>query len=425
MRIAPGAVRGTVRAPPSKSYTHRALVLGWLSGRRFEIRRPLESEDTLATLHGLESFGARVSQRPRAWTVGPAPRVPRGNERPRVRCGRSGTTLRLLAAVAALERWPVRFEVDRQLARRPIEPLLAALRSLGADVRTSERGASGFPLTIRGPVHGGRVSVTVSESSQFASALLFVLPVLRSRSVLRLRGPIVSKPYLDATVALLRRHGARFSIRGRVVRIPGGQRYAPGAFSVPGDASSAAYLWAAAALTGGKVTVRGIETQWPQADLAILPILRRMGAAVTRSTTGTTVSGRLLRPVQATLTATPDLLPLVGVLAAATPGTSRLLGAAHARHKESDRRQETARLARALGATVRLSPRRLEIEGSSSPRDLHMTGAQDHRLVMSAAVAALAAHRTSVVGEADAVRKSFPEFWTILRALGAGVRLEP
>lgn len=418
-RVLPAVARGRVDAPPSKSYTHRALVAGFLARRVFQVDRPLDSGDTRATASGLSELGARVRRSPGRWTIAPAER--RGRLA-RVRCGASGSTLRFLAAVAALDEAPARFTGVAQLARRPMGPLLEVLEKAGVEVSRPE-GEGSLPLGLRGPLHAVRASLDGAVSSQFASALLLTLPTVAGDSQLRLRPPVVSRPYLDATRAIQSRLGVGVDLRGRTFHIPGGQAYRGRRFEVPGDASSAAYLWAAAAATGGRVTVRGIPIGWPQADLAVLGALEQMGARVTRRANEVTVEGRELGAFRVDLTPSPDLYPLLGVLAALVPRPSRLLGAKHVRFKESDRRAATAALARAFGARVRSVPGGLEVEGPRRVRAVRLRDLEDHRLVMSAAVGALAAPAPSLLGDAAAVGKSFPGFWGALARLGAATEL--
>jgi len=417
-RVVPSVARGRCRAPPSKSYTHRALVVAHLAHRRYRIAGPLDSDDTQATASALEHLGSRVARTGPDWVVSPGP--DRDSTSPcQIDCGESGTTLRFLAALAAQSRRRVRLVGRGRLPSRPIEPLLAALRSLGARCVGPRNGRT-LPVTIEGPLRAGPVIVDASESSQFASALLLVLPVLPGDSSLRLRGRIVSGPYLDATGAMLRASGLRFVRKGREFRIPGGQTYLGSRFEVPGDASSAAYLWTAAALTGGRIAVTGVPDRWPQADLAILDILASSGAQVRRRSTGASVAGGRHVPFSVDLTACPDLYPLVGVIAAYTPGRSRLRGAPQIVLKESDRRAGTERLVRALHARSQRTGGGLAIDGGGVPAGFALRGETDHRIVMSAAVAAFAARTPSSIGDAHAVRKSFPGFWQALDGLRIG-----
>jgi 3-phosphoshikimate 1-carboxyvinyltransferase len=261
------------------------------------------------------------------------------------------------------------------------------------------------------------VRLDASQSSQFASALLLTLPTVSGDSVIELVGPIVSEPYIEATLAVLRHHRIHVVRQGRRFSIGGGQRYRGSGLCVPGDASSAAYFWTAAAITGGKVEVTGLSSDWPQADLAILDLLRTAGASVRRSRDGATVEGGDLHRFSVDLTAAPDLYPLVGVLAASISGRSQLRGAAQVIHKESDRREGTSVLARAMGAKVQSNSTGLTIEGSSQVRRFRLRGLRDHRLVMSAAIGALSADGPSSISDAAAVAKSFPGFWDVLSSL--------
>ena len=418
IEIRPTTVVGRLLAPPSKSYTHRAVVAGHLARRRYRIDRPLEADDTRATLRAVGRLGTPVERTRERWTIRPAT-YGRSARSVTVDCGESGTTLRFLAALAALQDRSVTLRGAPRLAGRPMSKLLASLEALGAQIR---RPGDRLPIVVRGPIHAARVRLDASESSQFASALLLVLPTLEGDSELVLEGRPVSRPYLEATVAVLTHHRVRVRRRGRGFSIPGGQRYASSRFAVPGDASSAAYLWAAAAVTSGEVEVRGVPpgTVWPQADLEILSILQQQGAEVWVRGDRIRVRGGTLRAFSVDLTDAPDLYPLAGTIAAVTPGRSVLRGAVHVASKESDRRVGTIRLARALGARVRASPDRLLVEGTREPRALALRDLADHRMMMSAAVGALAARGRSTLGPREAVNKSFPGFWEALRTVTHG-----
>ena len=417
--IRPACARGHLRAPPSKSYTHRALIAAFLAEAPCDVVRPLDSDDTRATREGLRALGARVRVSREVWSISPmrhGTRIPGRT----IRCGESGTTLRFLSAVAALYPRPARFEGTSRLAARPMSELYEALRKLGATIETPPKTRS-LPCMVRGPLTAGSIAIRGDVSSQFTSALLMVLPKVGGRSELKIRGRIVSGPYVDATCAILKQRGIRLRRTRGGFAIPGGQTYRAGKIRVPGDASSAAYLWAAAAATGGRVEIEGVPADLPQADLEVLPILAKTGARVERTPRYVRVTGPMTGPVSVDLTDSPDLFPLVSVLAALVPdGLSRLSGAPHLEFKESDRRVESVRLARALGARVSATGLHVDIRGSGSPRPLNVPALQDHRLVMSAAIGGLAAGGTSRIGRAEAVSKSFPGFWNALGVLTEG-----
>jgi len=414
--VHPGTLSGRLRAPPSKSYTHRALVAGYLAGRRYEVRRPLDADDTRATRLGLERLGAHVTRTRDRWTITPAePGRPR--RRIRIECGESGTSFRLLAALAAVGDRPVEFVGADRLARRPIEGLVDSLRHGGARI-THPAGRS-LPLRVEGPIRSGPYALDATVSSQYASALLLTLPTLDGASRLTLKGRPVSEPYIAATLAVLRAHRIRIEEGPGTFTIAGPQRYHGRGFDVPGDASSAAYLWAGAAVGGGRVAVTGVPDRWPQADRRVLAALTDAGASVRPTGDGATVAGPVRTGFDVDLTGSPDLYPLLGAVAAVIPARSTLRGAAHVVHKESDRKQQTIRLVRAIGGTATEARGGLVIRGTGTPRALRLSGLDDHRLVMSAAVAALAAGGPSRIQDGRAVHKSFPGFWRTFRALGA------
>ncbi|MCI4362953.1 MAG: 3-phosphoshikimate 1-carboxyvinyltransferase [Thermoplasmata archaeon] len=418
--VRPGPVSGRIRAPPSKSYTHRGAVIGHLTGVPFELVNPLESGDTRATRDGLEALGTSILRRERRWVFRPnhRPRPPRFRT---VRCASSGTTLRFLLSVAALDTVPVRFVGNPDLGRRPVEPLLRALERRGARCRRPG-GRRSLPVTVEGVLRPGDFEVSGEESSQFLSSLLLVTPALPSSSRIRLTSPLVSRPYVEATLAALRRQGVevRAGDDEWEVRAPGGFRRR--SFEVTGDASSAAYLWASAAVAGGTIEVAGVDPRWPQADLAVLELLERAGATVRSGARGVRVVGAGLNPFEFDFTACPDLLPLGGVLAAlARGGASVLGGAPHATLKESDRHAGTEALARALGARTRRWRQGLAVVPSALPRSLRAPASSDHRIVMASAVAALGLGAPSRIRNVEAVRKSFPGFWDALRSLGGKV----
>ncbi len=415
VRLKPGPVSGTVRAPSSKSYTHRALVVAHLAHRAYRVESPLVSDDTIRTAGALSVLGSRIAAERDGWVVEPAPNGTRRSRR-RIDCGESGTTLRFVTPLAALADRPVTLVGRGRLPVRPMGALLDALRELGVSSEIPGDGRT-LPLRVRGPLHGGAVRVRGSESSQYLSALLLVLPTVAPDSVVRVVGSLVSEPYVEATLSVLKASRVRVTARGSRYVVRGEQKFHGRSFRVPGDASSAAYLWAAAGIAGGRVSVKGISDRWPQADLAVLDLLEGYGAVVRREKNSVTVRGDEHRPFRVDLTASPDLYPLAGVLAATARGESRLAGASHVVHKESDRRRGTIALARAMGATVGSRSGALVIRGTSRPRPFSLRGLLDHRIVMSAAVGALAASAPSTVADAGSVGKSFPTFWEVLRGL--------
>ncbi len=410
--------------PPSKSYTHRALASALLSDRPTRLKHPLLSEDTEASLRAARGLGAEVRREEttggeHVWSVEP-PEALAGHPS-QIDVGESGTTLRIFTSLSSLGTARVTFVGKPGLARRPITDLLRALGTLGARIDAPPTGTS-LPFGVRGPIHGGAVRVDVSQTSQYLSGLLLSLPAAEGESVIRPEGAPVSVPYVEATLAFVRSRGIRIEEREGAIHVPGGQVYSADPFEIPGDASSAAYLAALAAITGGKVTLQGLPATWPQADLVLLDILREAGAEVHRTEEDSVeVRGpgpRGLTAFRADLDANPDLAPLLSVLAAYAQGTSTLTGGSHLALKESDRRSGVLRLAQALGSVVDSSAEGITIRGGHRAPRLQLLDLTDHRMFMSAVVGAAGLEQPSLLGPTSAPSKSYPGFLRDIETLG-------
>lgn len=416
VEVRAGRIDGTVRAPPSKSETHRALLLAAQSDVPCRIRSPLRSEDTLATLGGLREFGARLHLQDDDVQFLPSPlRPPRGA----IDCANSGTTLRLLTAFAARFGTDVTLTGDESLRGRPNGALLNALTGLGARCASVDGRA---PLTVRGPIQCGAASLPPGSSSQFASALLLALATTPGPSLVELQPPVASEPYLGVTLDVASQFGLDIQEErhpGRLYRVPGGQVPRAERFSPGGDWSAAAFPLVAAAITGGKATVEGIRADSPQGDHAILGHLASFGARVAQSADSATCEGDALHsPGTVDVSATPDLFPALAVLAACSRGTTRFAGGTALRHKESDRIAAMAEGLARMGIQVREYPDGLEVSGSR-PRGATVASLGDHRIHMALAVAGLAATGTTTVDDPSCAAVSYPRFHDALRAAGA------
>lgn len=410
--------RGLLRASPSKSATHRALVLAGLAVGGSRLHGPLRADDTEATRRGLEAVGVEIGCGPSGWDVEGSGGALEGGAT--IDAGASGTTLRLLTAAAATGRHPSRLGGSPRLEERPMEPLLQALQGLGAHARRLPRAKDGTFLEAGGrPFRGGPVTVEGSTSSQFASALLVIGTSLPDGLDLSLQGPAVSLPYLGLTVEMLRVFGAdvregpaRYQVRSGALR---GTEV-----EIEGDWSSAAYPLAAAAVTGGSVTVEGLRVDSRQADVAITDLLRRVGATVDVAGSGVLVQGTgALSAFDVDLRNAPDLAPMAAVLALFAEGRSVLRGIAHLRGKESDRLEAIGRALRSLGREIAVADGTLVVEAAGRPlREAIVETAGDHRLAMAFAVASLRLPGLEVDDRA-CVAKSYPLFWQDLDGIQA------
>jgi 3-phosphoshikimate 1-carboxyvinyltransferase len=419
-------VGGTVRAPPSKSYTHRAiLATGYAAGAT--VRTPLLSADTRATARAVEAFGGSVREVDGDLEVegfGGDPAVPEDV----IDCANSGTTTRLVTAAAALVDGLAVLTGDASLRSRPHGPLLDAIRDLGGRAE-STRGNGQAPLVVGGPIDGGRVAIPGDVSSQFVTALLMAGAVTPDGITIDLETALKSAPYVEITREVLGQFNIETIETDQGYRVPGGQRYEPlGAeYAVPGDFSSASYLLAAGALVGepnDPVVVEGLPPS-EQGDTAFVEILERMGASLDweRPRARITVERSALDGVTVDVGDTPDLLPTIAAVGAAADGTTRITNCEHVRYKETDRVAAMAAELETLGASVTEHEDELVVHGDDSDlAGATVDGRGDHRLVMALSVAGLVAEGETTVRGAEHVDVSFPDFFDALAGIGADVR---
>ncbi|NCC94147.1 MAG: 3-phosphoshikimate 1-carboxyvinyltransferase, partial [Opitutae bacterium] len=312
----------TVSVPGSKSYTHRALIAAALSDAACRVTGMLDSEDTRLTLAALKqmgtscrSEGADLILQGRNGRFDPvlAP----------IELGNSGTSMRLLAAVAALGQGRYVLQGSARMAQRPMGDLLDALGQIGVPARSL--AANGCPpVEIRGGCAvGGRVRIDCHLSSQFLSALLLIAPCCRQTVDIEVVAGPVSRPYVDLTCAILQHCGIRFCRDGYTrFTVPGSQCFRADVIRVEADCSQASYFWAAAAVTGGRVRVRGIGRDSLQGDLGLVRILEKMGCRVDFEADGVAVTGGPLRALEVDMSDMPDVVPTLAVVAAYARGTT-------------------------------------------------------------------------------------------------------
>ena len=443
-RSLPSHVSGTVRAPPSKSYTHRALVLAALSGGTCTIQRPLRSEDTDATLAGIASFGASIEREGDDLRISGGRLQAPGKT---VDARNSGTTLRLLSGVASVLDGTTTLTGDSSLRKRPMGPLLDSLNSLGA--RTSSLGGDGRPpVEVRGVLRGGIATLPGDVSSQFLSSLLLACPLAANPSEIRVLPPLRSEAYVasppttrtsvpvqTATVRArgangedgcstqapggVARFGVELTAEDGVFRIAGTQQYVPTDLEVPGDFSSAAFPLVAAAIARGDVTVSGLDLSSAQGDRAIVELLRSFGASVDVEADRVRARGGDLAGQTVDVGETPDLFPVLAVLASQADGESRFVNGGHLRHKESDRIATTVSMLRALGVAAQATEDGCVVRGPNRLQGAFVDAQGDHRILMAAAVAGLVADDAVDISDPWCFRASYPSFLDDFRALGA------
>ena len=425
--IATSRVAGSADAPASKSYTHRALLAsGFADGA--SVTNPLQSADTEATARVVEALGGRVEWRDgtaAVWGFDGEPEPAKDV----VDCENSGTTMRLAIGAAALADGTTTFTGDESLRSRPQGPLLDAIEQLGGETE-SEDGDGTAPLSVTGPIEGGRVTIPGDVSSQYITSLLMAGGATEDGIAVELETELKSAPYVDITLDLLESYGVSARRTPFGFAVDGDQTYRapPGGFAVPGDFSSMSYLFAAAAIAGdGSVSVANVRPS-AQGDAAILEILDRMGADVSWNTAAGVVDVKPgdLKGIEVSVADTPDLLPTIAVLGAAASGATHITDAEHVRYKETDRVSAMAEELTKMGAVVEEERDRLVVSGQASDLEgARVDGRGDHRIVMSLSVAGLVADGVTTVEGAEHVDVSYPGFFEALQAIGAKVRVDP
>ena len=424
--ITPSRVRGTARAPPSKSYTHRAILASGYAAEA-TVHDALWSADTRATARAVEHFGGDVSRtddgRLEIEGFDGRPDVP-GDV---IDCANSGTTMRLVTATAALADGTTVLTGDDSLRSRPQGPLLEAIGDLGGEAFSTRRNGQA-PLVVTGPIDGGTVSIPGDVSSQYISALLMAGAVTEDGLDLTLETELKSSPYVDITLEVLADFGVEAEATPNGFVVDGGQSYDPdgGTYHVPGDFSSISYLAAAGAVTAADdeiVRVRGAHPS-AQGDTAILEILERMGAELTwhREEGTIEVEQSDLEGVTVSVEDTPDLLPTIATLGAIATGDTHITNAEHVRFKETDRVSAMAEELGKLGVETTEERDSLTIHGSESALEgTTVDGRGDHRIVMSLAVVGLVADGQTTIRGAEHVDVSFPDFFDVLYDLGVSL----
>ena len=406
-----------VKVPGSKSITQRALICAALAEGESFLEGALRSEDPDLLAHALTSTGVSVefaADSFRVKGVGGRPHLS-GKE---IFMGNNGTGTRFFLAFASLGRGtPIVVTGTKRLCERPFKPLIDALRAWGAVLRSLKN--EGFlPVEIQGGgLSGQEVEVSVTESSQFLSALLLVGPYTKEPAKIKLTSPLVSRPYVDLTIAIMRAFGAEITEKESLFSVSH-KRYQPKKFKVEGDASSASYFLAAAALAGGQVTVTNLPKESLQGDSAFAGILSRMGCEVSYQD-GVTVKRDLAKPLKAidiNMGRYPDLVPTLAVVAAKAQGKTLIRGVPHLRFKETDRLKAVANELKKCGVPVEELEDGLIIEGQEKIKGAKIETYEDHRIAMAFAILGLVVPGI-IIKNPSCVAKSFPNFWEVLEGL--------
>ncbi len=415
-KVEKSELSGTISCPPNKSYTHRAIFLASLAKGKSTIRNVLLSRDTLATINACKVFGAKIESHDSTLIIETTGEVsPIGTE---IDASNSGTTIRISAAIASLSDTKMTFTGDSSLRKRPMQPLLDALEKLGAKC-TSTNGTP--PITVKGRILGGDTSISGSVSSQFISALLIAAPKTENGVTLQIEEDLVSKPYIDATIAVMKEFGVNVNtiIPYKKYNIPK-QNYKPIDFTVPPDFSSIALLLSAAVLVGKDMTIVAPIGNLPQGDKAMLSFLEKLGVKIIVGDTIKVQSSNLLTGGRFDLSITPDLLPPMAILSLKTSQPIELYNVKHARFKETDRIAILAKELSKLGVNVTEKEDGLILEAPRVVKKADLDSADDHRLFMAFCIAGMFVDGCTVT-DPESVDVSYPTFIEDITRIGAKI----
>lgn len=411
-------IEAVVQPPGSKSLTNRALVCAALAEGTSLLTGALDSEDTQVMMEALRQLGIVVRHDPQRREIEVSGC---GGEIPATAAdlylANSGTSLRFLTAVCALGKGRYRLDGNPRMRERPIQDLLDALGGLGVRAHT-ELGTGCPPVIVEADgLPGGKTEISGEISSQFVSGILMAAPYARNDVELQVRGELVSKPYVDMTLAVMRAFGVFARNEGyRRLVVPAGRRYQGRVYDVEPDASAATYFFAAAAVTRGRVTVKGLTWDSLQGDVQFCRCLEQMGCRVWADSAGLTVEGSRLRGITVDMNAISDTVPTLGVVALFAEGPTEIRGVRHIRYKETDRIAALATELRRLGATVLEFDDGLRILPATSYRGAAIHTYNDHRMAMSFAIAGLRIPGVRILDPACTV-KTYPRFFDDLFAV--------
>ncbi len=414
-KIEKARLSGNIVCPPNKSYTHRAIFLGSLAKGKSQIRNVLFSRDTIATINACKTFGALIKEDDTNLTIESSGDI--NLQSPEIDASNSGTTIRISAAIVSLADTKTTLTGDFSLRKRPMQPLLDALEDLGAQC-TSNDGKP--PITVKGKIQGGEVSIPGTVSSQFISALMIASPKTNGIT-LNIEGNLVSKPYLDATIATMKKFGVNVNTIEpyKKYKIPK-QQYKSADFTIPSDFSSMALLLSAAVLIGDSISISASVGDLPQGDKEMITHLEKLGVKVNMDGKITVKAPPLLNGGRFDLSNTPDLLPAIAILALKTSKPIEIYNVKHARFKETDRIAILAHELAKIGIKVQENEDGLILDAPENPKGAELDSSDDHRLFMAFCIAGMFVGNCSV-SDPQSVDVSYPTFIEDMNMIGAKI----
>ncbi len=414
-KIQKSRLNGRIVCPSNKSYTHRAIFLAALSDGKSIVKKILRSNDILATISACRGFGVEVEEVEDKVTINNTIDSTVGNSM--INAENSGTTIRIAIAIAALSGGNTILTGDESLRKRPMQPILDSLETMNVKTESDDGRP---PIHINGKIEGNEISINGDISSQFISALMIIAPRLPEGLTIKVEGELVSKPYVDLTIAIMKKFGVKVKTEEEYKKYQvTHQIYKPTTFSIPSDFSNLALLLAANVLLGDGLTIEINLGDMPQGDEAIVDILEKLGVNVTlEDDIITTKSPILLKGGKFDLSNTPDLLPAIAILALKSEKPIELFNVKHARYKETDRIAIMSRELKKIGLEVEEKEDGMILKKSEDIHSAELNSENDHRLFMAFSIVGMFVGDCTV-SDPDAVRVSYPEFISDMKNVGA------
>ena len=418
-KVEKSKIKGIIDCPSNKSYTHRGIFLASLAGNNSKVDNVLFSADTKATIEACKKFGAIIEVKESSIIVKES--INLASKVSEINTENSGTTIRIAIGIASLFSKEITLTGDESLQKRPMQPLLDALSSIGAKCSSTDGKP---PVKIQGSVLGGEITIPGNLSSQFISSLLITAPLTKNGINLTIEGDLVSKPYLDATIATMRKFGVSVQtlIPYKKYNITP-QIYKNATFNVPIDFSSLALLLSFTVLNGEDIVIKGSMGNLPQGDEAFIDFLEQLGVSVIIDNNEIKIkSPEKLRGGKFDLRNSPDLLPPLAILSLITSKPIEIVNVKHARLKETDRIAIIARELPKIGIIVEEKEDGLILKSSGNLTGAKLNSENDHRLFMAFCIAGTFIGNC-VVTDSKSVEVSYPNFIEEMNRLGAKIEI--
>ncbi len=402
--ITPSPLSGCIDAPASKSAAHRALICATLAHKPTKIVCSTTSADIEATAQCLRELGATITKTEYGFFVEP---ITNSAENAVLNCRESGSTLRFMLPVCAVLGKAVSLYGEGTLPQRPISVLCSALENHGVSLSSDS-----LPLTLQGKLEAGTYEISGEVSSQFISGLLLALPLTHAESTIDIIGQIQSKPYIDMTLDVLKRFGINTEFKENIIRIKSSDGYiSPENYTVEGDWSNGAFFICADKIKANNVKCNNLTLNSVQGDKAVVAIAEKI------------INSDENKHVKIDVGDIPDLVPVLAITSCFRKGTTEFCNAARLRIKESDRLLSTCEMIKNLGGKADFTDDSLMVYGTGCLEGGTVDSFNDHRIVMSTAIAATACKSPVTILGAEAVNKSYPTFFDEMRKLGAQIQL--